>query len=249
MKTSIFSICAAAIALALIGSVPAQAQSFGETVSATVDTEAEAEKAMAEASKGALSKFAKEMVAIPGKDYKMGKYEVTQALWFAVMGGNPSNFKGADRPVEIVSWDDCQKFLEKLNAMDEVKASGLVFFLPTEEEWEYACRAGSTGKYCKLADGTEVTAETLGTVAWYDDNSERQTHPVGQKQPNAFGLYDMHGNVWEWTSTADVVFRVYRGGSWYFWAGDCEAGFRDRHIPDFRFHDLGFRLAARQAAQ
>ena len=112
------------------------------------------------------------------------------------MGDNPpSGFKGDDNPAEGVSWDDCQKFLDKLNAIPEVKASGLKFCLPRETEWEYACRAGGTGAYYRLADGSEVTADTLGNVAWYDGNSGNTTHPVGQKMPNAFGLYDMLGNA------------------------------------------------------
>ncbi len=210
---------------------------------------AKAEEAseVAEASKGAVSKLASEMVPIPGKDYSICKYEVTQALWFAVMDENPSKFKGADRPVENVSWDDCQQFLEKLNALPEVKASGRTYRLPTADEWECACRAGATGNYCRLADGTEITKETLGAVAWFDDNSEidgrSQTHPVGTKKPNAFGLYDMHGNVWEWTSSADGSDRVYCGGSWIFNAGLCRAGFRYGSSPDDRGNDLGFRLA------
>ena len=165
------------------------------------------------------------MVRIPGKDYWMGKFQVTQAQWEAVMGENPSEweavmgvnpseFEGAENPVENVSWDDCQEFLEKLNAQPAAKASGLVFRLPEEDEWEYACRAGAEGDYCKLADGTEIEEETLDEVAWFSDNSDGTTHPVGRKKPNAFGLYDMHGNVEEWTATADGENRVTRGGSW-----------------------------------
>ena len=177
----------------------------------------------------------------------MGKYEVTQAQWQAVMGENPSEFKGDLNPVEYVSWDDCKKFLEKLNSMPEVKASGLTFRLPTEKEWEYACRAGSTGDYCKLADGTEITESTLGEVAWYVDNSNYKTHPVGQKKPNAFGLYDMHGNVWEWCEDlylAGGSLRVNRGGSWISSSGDCQASYRFFYIPGGRGNALGFRLAA-----
>ena len=117
-----------------------------------------------------VERLVAEMVQIPGRDFRMGKYEVTQAQWEAVMGENPSYFKGADHPVECVSWDDCQAFLEKLNAHPAARASGLVFRLPTEEEWEAACRAGSTNDYCRLADGTEITEATLGRVAWFDEN-------------------------------------------------------------------------------
>ena len=173
-----------------------------------------------------------------------GKTEVTQAQWEALMGANPSDFKGADNPVENVSWDDCQEFLLKLNALPSVKASGLTFRLPTEEEWEYACRAGATGKFCKLADGTEITEDTLGQVAWFEDNADGKTHPVGQKEPNAFGLYDMHGNVWEWTSTADGEDRVDRGGSWLYSGWNCKASLRDGGSPVYRGNGLGFRLCA-----
>ncbi len=192
------------------------------------------------------------MVSIPGRNYAMCKYEVTQELWFAVMGENPSEFKGSDCPVEQVSWNDCQKFLEKLNALPEVKASGKTYRLPTADEWEYACRAGATGDYCKLADGSEITKSTLGEVAWYDENSlmndGRQTHPhpVGQKKPNAYGLYDMHGNVWEWTSTTDVYGELACcGGSWRSDASDCKAGRRYGSDPDYRNRYIirGFRLA------
>ncbi len=221
-----------------------------------------------------VERLVAEMVQIPGRDYRMGKYEVMQAQWEAVMGENPSKFKGADHPVENVSWDDCQAFLEKLNAHPAARASGLVFRLPTEEEWELACRAGSTNAYCRLADGTEITEATLGRVAWYGENastrprwlsrflafaerlvdrvhevdwSETLSHkPVGRKEPNAFGLYDMHGNVWEWTQTAFGYHRVNRGGSWGLSARNCVSSNRFGLSPDGRSRNLGFRLCATQ---
>ena len=211
-------------------------------------------KAIAEASKEAVAKLAADMVAIPGKNYSMCKYEVTQALWFAVMGRNPSWFEGADLPVETVSWDDCQKFLEKLNALPEVKATSRTYRLPTKNEWKYACRAGSTGDYCKLADGTEISKETIGEVAWYDANSNDETHSVGQKKPNAFGLYDMHGNVREWTSEAsrnmvwgywDGTYRVpVCGGCWRDGAFACRAGNEDEIITGKSNDSIGLRLAS-----
>ena len=198
----------------------------------------------------ALLSLVKDMITIPDKNFKMGKYEVTQAQWQAVMGDNPSSFKGYENyPVENVSWDDCKEFLKKLNALPEVRASGVRFRLPTEAEWEYACRAGSTGNYCRLADGIEITADTLGKVAWYADNSGNKTHPVGQKKPNAFGLYDMHGNVWEWCEdlySAGDSYRVIRGGGWYYGSRGCAAGLRSYDFPDYRGDNLGFRLAASQ---
>ncbi len=206
------------------------------------------------AAKEAISRLVRDMITIPGKflsirSFKIGKYEVTQAQWQAVMGENPSHFKGWNNPVENVSWDDCQEFLKKLNALPAVKESGLVFRLPTAKEWEYACRAGSKGDYCKLADGTEITGRTLGEVAWYEDNSSRKTHPVGQKKPNAFGLYDMHGNVWEWCedrSSGGDSHRVGRGGCWYYDSSGCTAGARCSSAPGRRDFNLGFRLAADQ---
>ena len=220
-----------------------------------------------------VERLVADMVQIPGRDFRMGKYEVTQAQWEAVMGENPSYFKGADHPVENVSWDDCQAFLEKLNAHPAARASGLVFRLPTEEEWETACRAGSTNDFCRLADGTEITEATLGRVAWFYENastrprwlsrflafaerlvdrvhevdwSETESHkPVGRKEPNAWGLYDLHGNVWEWTETAVGECRVYRGG-WGSSAWFCESSFRYWLSPGGRGNNLGFRLCATQ---
>ena len=222
-----------------------------------------------------VERLVADMVQIPGRDFRMGKYEVTQAQWEAVMGENPSVFKGADHPVENVSLDDCQAFLEKLNAHPAARASGLVFRLPTEEEWEAACRAGSTNDFCRLADGTEITEATLGRVAWYDENastrprwlarflafaerfvdrvhevdwSETVTHkPVGRKEPNAWGLHDLHGNVWEWTETADVERRIDCGGSWLNSARYCGSSYRYWNSPSSRLYDLGFRLCATQS--
>ena len=161
-----------------------------------------------------------EMVQIPGKDYMMGKHEVTQTQWKSVMGDNPSEFEGADNPVDSVSWEDCQEFIKKLNALPDVRNAGLVFRLPTREEWDYASSAGARGIFCKLSDGTEATCNTLADVAWYRDNADDKTHPVGRKKPNAFGLYDMHGNVGEWTQDS---FDGYSGGSWLESARGCRS--------------------------
>ena len=120
--------------------------------------------------------------------FSIGRYEVTQEEWQAVIGSNPSYFKGAKRPVESVSWNDCQEFIRKLNAM-----TGKHFRLPTEAEWEYAARGGNRSRGYKYAGSND-----LNSVAWYEDNSGNQTHEVGSKQPNELGLYDMSGNVTEW---------------------------------------------------
>ncbi len=186
------------------------------------------------------------MVKIPDsaehKGLYFGKYEVTQEQWQEIMGNNPSYFKGdLSRPVEHVSWFDCQEFIKKLNARTEVKSAGITFRLPTEEEWEYACRAGSTGKYGLLADGREGSLDEMG---WYLDNSDYKTHPVGQKKPNAWGLYDMHGNVGEWTASANGSGRINCGGSYYNLAYDCGSIIRFWYNPAIRYGSLGFRLVA-----
>lgn len=186
------------------------------------------------------------------KPFYLGKTEVTQEQWVAVMGSNPSEFKGRSNPVEQVSWDNVQAFIRKLNA----KEGKAVYRLPTEAEWEYACRAGSTGKYSFGDD-----AEALGRYAWFDGNSGEKTHPVGQLKPNAWGLYDMHGNVWEWvqdwygekyygsspstdpSGPSGGSYRVYRGGSWYRDADRARAAYRNNDAPDHRRDYLGFRLA------
>ena len=182
-------------------------------------------------------------------DYYMGKYEVTQALWQAVMGSNPSNFKGDNLPVEKVSWNDCQEFISKLNSL-----TGRKFRLPTEAEWEYAARGGKKSRSYQYSGSSYIS-----DVAWYNGNSGSKTHPVGTKQANELGIYDMSGNVWEWCSdwygsyssssqrnpTGDTSGsrRVYRGGSWYNFARCCRSSFRFSNAPDLRYDNLGLRLA------
>lgn len=180
--------------------------------------------------------------------FNIGKYEVTQAQWEAVMGSNPSQFKGENLPVESVSWDDCQEFIGKLN-----KLTGMSFRLPTEAEWEYAARGGRSGG-CKYSG-----SDNIDDVAWYDGNSGNESHAVGQKQANELGLYDMCGNVWEWcqdwhgnygssaqtnpTGPASGSFRVFRGGSWYYNAVHCRVSNRNRNLPTLRNSGIGLRLA------
>lgn len=185
--------------------------------------------------------ISKEMVSIPERKFKMGKTEVTQAQWKAIMGNDPSYFKGDDRPVENVSWNDAQEFIKRLNDKSREIGMKVRYRLPTEEEWEYCCRAGSKGYWGKRANGQEGPLDVMG---WYDRNSGSQTHPVAQKEPNAWGLYDMHGNVWEWTSADYASYRTYRGGSWGSSDNYCKAGNRIWNRPDDRRDHLGFRLVA-----
>ena len=181
-------------------------------------------------------------------NYYIGKYEVTQALWKTVMGNKSSRFKGDNLPVEKVSWNDCQKFISKLN-----KLTGKSFRLPSEAEWEYAARGGNKSRGYQYSG-----SNTIGDVAWYAGNSSFMTHAVGTKQPNELGIYDMTGNVWEWcqdwydiyssspqtnpTGAVSGSYRVNRGGSWNCLARSCRASCRYRCTPDFRNGDLGLRL-------
>jgi formylglycine-generating enzyme required for sulfatase activity len=173
--------------------------------------------------------------------YSIGETEVTQALWQAVMGSNPSYFSGSNKPVEEVSWDDCQDFIRKLNAL-----TGENFRLPTEAEWEYAARGGNKSRGYKYAGSNNID-----NVAWYSDNSGSQTHNVATKSPNELGLYDMSGNVWEWCQDWDTSYssgastpdRVLRGGSWYLNALSCRVSNRSYDRPAYRGSGLGLRLA------
>ena len=181
-------------------------------------------------------------------DYYIGKYEVTQALWKAVMGKNPSDFKGDNLPVEKVSWDDCQEFISKLN-----RITGKTFRLPTEAEWEYAARGGKKSRGYQYGGSNNIS-----DVAWYDSNSGYKTHAVGSKQANELGIYDMTGNVREWcldrygkyssssqtnpTGATSGAGRLYRGGSWAGYAWDCRSSYRNYYSPGSRYNHLGLRL-------
>jgi len=203
------------------------------------------------------------------KNFELGKYEVTQAEWTAIMGKNPSYFKGPNRPVEQVTWEEVQKFIQVLNS----KSKNYSYRLPTEAEWEYACRAG----------GKENYGSNLESVAWFGNNSGKQkidsdeifrrerndylvtlgnnsnqTHPIGQKKPNGWGLYDMLGNVGEWCQDWFGLYpngsqtdpqgpakgsdRVERGASWSDRTEHCHSAFRSADSPGYRGNDIGFRL-------
>jgi formylglycine-generating enzyme required for sulfatase activity len=188
---------------------------------------------------------------IISKSFYMGKFQVTQKQWKKVMGNSPSHFKGTDLPVESVSLNDVQKFINKLNVAERTTK----YRLPSEAEWEYACRAGTQTRYY-FGDG-ELK---LNEYVWYAENSGGKTHSVGRKKPNFWGLYDMQGNVWEWVQDkwhenyndspsdgsawkdGDSTLRVSRGGSCYCNAELCRSASRFERKPESRFSNLGFRL-------
>ena len=182
--------------------------------------------------------------------YYIGKCEVTQELWEAVMGSNPSNFKGAQNPVESVSWNDCQEFVSRLNSL-----TGRTFRLPTEAEWEYAARGGNKSRHYKYSG-----SDNIDDVAWHDGNSGGSTHAVGTKAANELGIYDLSGNVWEWCSdwygfynegaetnpqgplSVYPPFRVLRGGSWGNDARGCRVSNRNLSGPGNSNGHSGLRL-------
>ncbi|MGN0089039.1 MAG: SUMF1/EgtB/PvdO family nonheme iron enzyme [Candidatus Limimorpha sp.] len=180
--------------------------------------------------------------------YYIGKCEVTQELWEAVMGSNPSNFKGAQNPVESVSWNDCQEFVSRLNSL-----TGRTFRLPTEAEWEYAARGGNKSRHYKYSGSNNIF-----DVAWHDGNSFKKTHAVGTKTANELGIYDMSGNVWEWCSDwyggysagaqtnpqgpSSGSRRVLRGGGWNINARNCRVSNRNSYAPYDGSNDSGLRL-------
>lgn len=184
------------------------------------------------------------------KPFYIGQFEVTQAQWHAVMESDPSQFTDdPSRPVEGISWNDAREFITKLNAMEP----GMTYRLPTEAEWEYAARAGSAAAYAFGDDAAQLDA-----YAWYADNAGNTTHPVGEKQPNVWGVHAMHGGVWEWVQDRYRLYpsetaaepsgrppgnrRVIRGGSWLSPAEDCRAASRSHAHPAFRGAHVGFRL-------
>lgn len=187
------------------------------------------------------------------KPFYLGKYEVTQEQWQAVMASNPSSFVGPKNPVDQVSWEDCRQFLDSLNA--KFGAGRGKFQLPSEAQWEYACRAGNSTRYCFGDDESG-----LSEYAWYGERSGGHTHPVGEKKANAWGLHDMHGNVWEWcadwydrayyanaaeedpTGPPKGTRRVRRGGCWYGPARYCRSAHRYYQDPGHRDDLLGLRV-------
>ena len=253
----------------------------GEHYRAALELLSDAEAAMADAEAAAAAVASMEFVWIPAGEFQMGfpnvepvthvrisrgywlsRHEVTQAVWQAVMGTAPSRFSGCGEcPVENVSWYDAQEFIDTLNA----RSRGPRYRLPTEAEWEYAARAGTTREAAweqalGTGDNWEDHAASLDAIAWYEDNSGGRTHPVGQKEPNAWGLHDMRGNVYEWVedwhgdypggsvtdprgpASPEYRHRVSRGGSWGGDAWRCRASHRAVDSPDTRNEFAGFRI-------
>jgi formylglycine-generating enzyme required for sulfatase activity len=200
------------------------------------------------------------------RGFWMGKYEVTQGEYLAVMGSNPSYYTGdINRPVEQVSWEDATNYCAKLTERERLPgriAPNSVYRLPTEAEWEYACRGWTSTRF---SYGDDPGYTNLTNYAWYRDNSEGQAHPVGQKLPNRWGLYDMHGNVWEWCQDRWLdrlpggivldppgpdlgIVRLIRGGSWNHWDGApdgawcCRSARRTENYPDGTNYLTGFRV-------
>ena len=200
---------------------------------------------------------------IISKPFEIGKFQITQYQYKKIMENNPSCFKGDNnKPVEYVNWYDAREFCIRLNSLYKSKLPpGYVFALPTEAQWEYACRAGSI---TALNNGKNLTRElgfndNLDEISWYKSNSNGTTNQIGQKRPNAWGIYDMHGNVWEWCrdwygdlSSCTLLdpngpnfgsSRVIRGGSWCDYAKDCRSATRSCKEPTYKYYTLGFRVA------
>lgn len=214
---------------------------------------AEAEHAEADAKARSLAdsreRCARELIAnmvdIPGKTFKMGRTEVSQEQWVGIMGSNPSKFQYSDHPVESVSFDEVNAFIEIVNGLAPIRSSGFVFRLPSPQEWEYACRAGSAGDFGLLANGKEGSAREM---AWYISTTGNGsfTKPVGTSIPNAWGLYDMHGNVKEWTvELSQWSDSTVCGGCYANYDYECTSTARTVHTPKgTKFPTIGFRLCA-----
>ncbi len=194
-------------------------------------------------------------------DFYLARYPVTQGLWKAVMGKNPAYFRGDALPVERVSWRDAQEFIQKLNADLRAQGKAYEYALPTEAQWEYAARGGLHQDDHTLE---YAGSDELSEMAWYENNNDLTTMPPGLKAPNALGLYDMSGNVFEWCADwygsyesspakdppgpADGSYRVYRGGSWYDYSEYCRVAFRFSIPPEGRYDPLGLRLSCNPQA-
>jgi formylglycine-generating enzyme required for sulfatase activity len=188
------------------------------------------------------------------RSYWLGTHQVTQAAYQQVIGANPSVFKGGKRPVENLTWHQAVDFCARLSKLPEEKAAGRAYRLPTEAEWEYACRAGSSDAFGFGHDGSR-----LGEYGWFSDNSDDGTHPVGTKRPNTWGFHDLHGNVFEWcqdlyvdyaSATASAPgrlcgssYRVARGGCWVVPAEFCRSAYRHASTQAYRCSFIGFRIA------
>lgn len=189
------------------------------------------------------------------KGFWLQRTELTQTQYEALMGVNPAFFPGASSPVDSVSWNNATEYCRRLTSLPPESKLGNVFRLPTEAEWEYACRAGSTTEFCYGDDPAELV-----NYGWINANSQRTTHPVGEKQPNVWGLHDMHGNVAEWCQDwygpypttpatdpqgqAEGEARVLRGGGWFYDSSRARSAFRDANGPSSKYVGLGFRLVA-----
>jgi formylglycine-generating enzyme required for sulfatase activity len=194
------------------------------------------------------------------KGFYIGVTEVTQKQWRTIMGGNPSHFKGDNLPVENVSWNDCQEFILKLNSSEGHNK----YRLPTEAQWEYAARAGSKTAFANggISGSGGKHDSNLNAMGWYNGNSKNKTHPVAQKKPNAWGLYDMHGNVWELCQDKYVDYSsehvtdpigssyetncVIRGGSFYHPPRDCRSAVRQYNSRESKASNIGLRLVGTQ---
>ncbi|MCQ2298221.1 MAG: formylglycine-generating enzyme family protein [Bacteroidales bacterium] len=229
------TLCAMAIGLMILSACSSNDNAASTAASAPDSTELISTPSVSPEKTSIFDELASDMVYVETDSggFYLCKYEVSQRLWVAVMGENPSQMQGDDLPVEQVDWNDCQAFIARLNVL-----TGKRYRLPTEAEWEYACKGGRRSKGYQYSGSNDIDA-----VAWYDGNSEEHSHPVGQKQPNELGLYDMSGNVWEWCQDMHESTGMCRGGSWIHNARNCDPTLPNETPRAFKINSLGLRLA------